>query len=89
MALGANRRDVVWLVLRESLLLVVIGVSIGLAVVPAVGRFVASFLFGLKPYDSASIVSAIFAMTVVALLAGFLPARRAARVNPMVALRYE
>ena len=89
LALGANRGQVVWLVLRETLTLVVAGLAIGLAVVPAVSRFVVSFLFGLKPYDLVSLGSAIFAMTVVALLAGYLPARRAAKVDPMVALRYE
>lgn len=89
LALGANRGRVIWLVLRETLTLVVAGLAIGLAVVPAVSRFVVSFLFGLKPYDLVSMGSAIFAMTVVALLAGYLPARRAARVDPMVALRYE
>ena len=89
LALGANRGQVVWLVLRETLTLVVAGLAIGLAVVPAVSRFVVSFLFGLKPYDLVSLGSAIFAMTVVALLAGYLPARRAATVDPMVALRYE
>ena len=89
LALGANRGQVVWLVLRETLTLVVAGLAIGLAVVPAVSRFVVSFLFDLKPYDLVSLGSAIFAMTVVALLAGYLPARRAATVDPMVALRYE
>lgn len=88
-ALGANRQQVVWLVLRDTLTLVVAGLAIGLAVVPAVSRFVVSFLFGLKPYDAVSLTSAVFAMTAVALLAGYLPARRAAKVDPMVALRYE
>ncbi len=89
LALGATRQHVVWLVLRETLLLVGAGLAIGLALMPAVSRFIVSFLFGLKPYDAVSVVSAIFAMTVVALLAGYLPARRAAQVDPMVALRYE
>ena len=89
LALGANRGQVVWLVLRETLTLVLIGLVIGLAVVPAVSRFIISFLFGLQAYDALSLGSAIFAMTIVALLAGYLPARRAAKVDPVVALRYE
>lgn len=89
LALGADRRNVIWLVLRETMLLVAIGVLIGLATLPAVSRFVASLLFGLKPYDALSVGTAVFALTSVALLAGYLPARRAAKVDPMVALRCE
>jgi len=89
LALGANRGNVVGLVLRETMWLVVAGLAIGLALIPAVSRFVVSFLFGLKPYDALSILSAISIMIVVAFVAGYLPARRAARVDPMIALRYE
>ena len=89
LALGANRKHVVWLVLRETLHLVIFGLLIGLAVIPAATRFVLSYLFGLKPYDPVSIMSAIFMLIAVSLLSGYLPARRAARVDPMVALRYE
>src|SRR5215471_2957373 len=89
LALGADRRNVVWLVLRETLALVAMGVVIGLAIVPTVSRFVVSLLFGLKPYDALSVISAIVTLSAVALLAGYFPARRAAQVDPMVALRYE
>jgi len=89
LALGADRRHVVWLVLRETAMLVVAGLLIGLVTVPAIARFVVSLLFGLKPYDPLSIGAAVFTLAVVALLAGYLPARRAAKVDPMVALRYE
>ncbi|SRR5579871_177464 len=89
LALGANRNNVVWLVLRETLVLITFGVMIGLAIVPTVSHFIVSLLFGLKPYDALSVISAIFALSAVALLAGYFPARRAARVDPMVALRYE
>jgi len=89
LALGANRRHVTWLVLRETLFLVLVGLGIGVALVSAVTRFVASFLFDLKPYDAVSLGAAILMMTAVAFLAGYLPARRAARVDPMEALRYE
>ena len=89
LALGAHQRHVLWLVLRETLGLVLIGLAIGLALAPVLSRLVASFLFGLKPYDPLSIVSGAAAMIVVALFAGYLPARRAATVNPIVALHYE
>jgi predicted permease len=89
LALGAERRHVTWLVLRETLLLVSLGLAIGLAVAVGVNRFVASFLFDLKPYDAVSLGSAIVVMTTVAFLAGYLPARRAAKVDPVIALRYE
>jgi len=89
LALGADRRHVIWLVLRETMLLVAAGLLIGLVTVPAISRFVGSFLFGLKHYDAISIGSAVFVLSLVALLAGYLPARRAAKVDPMIALRYE
>jgi predicted permease len=89
LALGAARRHVVWLVLRETTRLVATGLLIGLITMPLISRFVVSFLFGLKPYDAVSIGSAVFTLTTVSLLAGYLPARRASQVDPMVALRYE
>ena len=89
LALGAVGRNVVWLVLRETLVLVCTGLAIGLVIAPAAIRFVGSFLYDLQPYDPLSLVSAMLAMVTVALLAGYLPARRAAKVDPMVALRYE
>jgi predicted permease len=89
MALGAEPYQVLRVVLWETLLLAIAGVAIGLGLSLASGRLIESLLFGLKPYDPAVLALATLAMIVVALLAGFLPARRATRINPSAALRYE
>ena len=89
MALGARRQDVLGLVMRESMIVVAVGVVIGVGVALSVSRFVATLLFGLAPTDALSVVAATGVMVVVSALAGFLPARRASRVDPMVALRYD
>jgi predicted permease len=89
MALGAQAGDVVKLVMRETALLVGIGVVIGLGAALAFTRLISSLLFGLTPTDPLTIVLASLLMIASAALAGFLPARRACRVDPMIALRYE
>jgi predicted permease len=88
-ALGAQRAGVVGMVLRESMIMVVIGVVVGLAAAIAAGRLVTAVLFGLAANDVWTITAAIALMTVVCVIAGYLPARRASRIDPMVALRYE
>jgi predicted permease len=89
MAMGAESRAVLALVLRESMLLVIVGSAIGIAISLVAGRLVASQLFGLEPTDLATMVAAMVVMLAVSAAAGYVPARRAARVDPMVALRYE
>ena len=89
MALGARRTDVFWMILREALWLVAIGVVIGLPLIFAVTRLAATLLFELSPTDPISLVSAALLLLGVAMLAGYLPSRRATRVDPMVALRCE
>ncbi len=89
MALGAQRGAVMRQVLVESMVLVAIGIAIGVAGSLGAGRFVSTLLFGLAPTDAMTIVAATAVMIVVSALAGFLPARRASRVDPMVALRYD
>jgi predicted permease len=89
MALGAQRQDVLRLVMRESMLLVTIGAVIGVGVALFASRFVATLLYGLAGTDPLSVAIATIVMIGVSALAGFLPARRASRVDPMVALRYD
>ncbi len=89
MALGAGSRDVLWLILREALLLVIVGVAVGLPMIFAVTRLASTLLFGLTPTDPVSLLLAALLMLGVAMVAGYLPSRRAARVDPMVALRCE
>jgi predicted permease len=88
-ALGAPRSGILWLILRESLLLVLIGAAIGLPLVFAAGKWISSLLFGLQPADALTLASAIALMFIVGVFASYIPARRAMRVDPMVALRYE
>lgn len=89
MALGAQRKHVLWMILRESLLLVCIGVIIGVPVIFAAGKWIASLLFSVKPADPLTLALASLLMFVVGFLACYIPARRAMKVDPMVALRYE
>jgi ABC-type antimicrobial peptide transport system permease subunit len=89
MALGASRRDVVWLVLRRGLVLTAVGVAIGLVLSLALTRLVASFLNGVSPFDPVTYLAGPVFLAVVALLASGLPARRATKVDPGVALRCE
>jgi predicted permease len=89
MALGAVQSDVIWLVMREVLLLVGSGLALGLAASFALGKFVSSQLYGITANDPASMTGAALLLALVALLAGYIPARRATRINPVLALRYE
>jgi predicted permease len=89
MALGARSQDVLRLVMRESMILVIVGVAIGIAIALGTSRFVSSLLFGLPPTDVVSMITATLVMIAVSAFAGYLPARRASRVDPMVALHQE
>jgi predicted permease len=89
MALGAQPADVLRLVMGESMLLVAVGAVLGVAAALASARLIATQLFGVPPTDLAALLAAVGIMAAVSAFAGYLPARRAARVDPMVALRYE
>ena len=89
MALGAERRRIVWMVMRETILLVVLGIAIGVPIALGAARLISNQLFGLNPADPFSLIVAALVLTGVASLAGFLPARKASKVNPLIALRYE
>jgi macrolide transport system ATP-binding/permease protein len=88
-ALGAQGRDVMKLVIRQGMVMVLIGVAIGLAASMAVSRLIKSLLFGISPTDPMTFVMVPLLLAAVALLACYIPARRATKVDPMVALRYE
>jgi predicted permease len=89
MALGARGGNIAWMVLRETLYLVLAGLLIGVPAALLGARLIASQLFGLSAADPLTLIAAAIVLTLVALLAGYLPARRAAHVNPLNALRYE
>jgi predicted permease len=89
MALGATRSNVVFVVLRRILLALGIGIAIGVILSLLVTQAAGAVLFGLQPHDSLSLASAILLLVLVAVAGSFFPARRAAKVDPMVALRYE
>lgn len=89
MALGAGRGDVMRMILGEGLILAFVGIAIGVAGAVALTRFLRSFLFEIKPTDPATFIGVAILLILVSLAACYIPARRAMRVDPMVALRYE
>jgi predicted permease len=89
MALGARRRNVLWLVLRQSLAAVVIGIALGLSLALVCTRLLSTFLYGLSPTDPLAIALSLLPLILVALVACYLPARRATKVDPVIALRTE
>ena len=89
MAMGAHQADVLKLVMRQGLFVTAVGLSIGLTASLAVTRFLSSLLYGIRPNDPLTIVGVSVGLIVVTMLACYIPARRAMRVDPVIALRYE
>ena len=89
MALGAQRSRVLWMVLREVLLLTAVALAISVPTALAASKLVESFLFGMKPNDPLALTGSVVTLVSAAILAGYLPARHASRIDPMVALRHE
>jgi ABC-type antimicrobial peptide transport system permease subunit len=88
-ALGAQPLDVAWPIIREALMLAAIGIAIGLPVALALVRAIRSIFYGIELYDPLTAIGTVMIMATVAALAAWIPARRAARIDPMEALRYE
>jgi ABC-type antimicrobial peptide transport system permease subunit len=89
MTLGAQAGRVLWMVLREVFVMAVLGLAIGVPVVLAGSRSMKSLLYEIEPNDPWAITLAIATLLASGLLAGFVPARRAARIDPMIALRHD
>jgi ABC-type antimicrobial peptide transport system permease subunit len=89
MALGAERRRIIWMVLREVLVLAIAGLSIGLVCAWASASSIKAFMFETKPADPSAITSAILILFAAVFVAGFAPAARASRIDPLAAIRHE
>jgi predicted permease len=89
MALGAPRAGLLWMVLRESFVLLAVGVGLGIPLSVAASRAIKAGLFGVNPADPLTLISAVLVMSAALLAGSYIPARRATKINPMVALRYE
>jgi ABC-type antimicrobial peptide transport system permease subunit len=88
-AIGAREGSVIWMVLRETLALILVGALFGTAVAQVLSRYVENQLFGVHAWDPVTTTASILLLLTVTVAAGYLPARRASRIDPVIALRYE
>ena len=88
-ALGATQKDIMGIVFREGAVLTIMGLIIGLLMGLGIARLIGSMFYGIDPVDPVSIASTVLLLGLASLLAGYIPARRAAKIDPMEALRYE
>jgi predicted permease len=88
-ALGAQRQNILWIVLRETIALTLFGIALGIPCALAASRLIASTLFSVSPHDAPTLIAVSLLLLAVALLAGYLPARRASAIDPIIALRTE
>jgi predicted permease len=89
LALGAQPKTLIWMVMREVLVLLAIGLAVGIPAAMALGQFVSAQLYGIQAHDPWIATSTVLVLSVVSALAGLIPARRASRIDPILALRYE
>jgi len=89
LALGAQSSSVIWLVMREVLLLLAIGLAVGVPAALGLGRYVSSQLYGIQPNDPSIATMTMIVLALVSAAAGLIPAHRASRIDPILALRYE
>jgi ABC-type antimicrobial peptide transport system permease subunit len=89
MALGAQPANVIWLVMKEVLVLLAVGLAVGIPSALALGRFVATQLYGIQAHDPGVALATMLLLSAVSAAAGLVPAHRASRIDPILALRYE
>jgi ABC-type antimicrobial peptide transport system permease subunit len=89
MALGAPRAELLWMVLRESIVLLTIGIALGIPLSLAASRAIKAGLFGVNPADPLTLIAAVLMMSAALLTGSYIPAFRATKIDPMVALRHE
>ena len=89
MALGAQRADVIRLLLRQGTILTAIGIACGLAGAAALARYMEAMLFGLTPLDPATFIAVSLTFALIAMVAAYMPARRATKADPLASLRWE